>query len=389
MDDIVDNIKSKLTSLKGLASIGLSDIIGNAITVIFWFYIASRLEPNEYGQIQYFLGIAGTAAYISLIGTQNTITVYTAKKINVQSTLYLLSLIVGLVCSIVIILVFYRVDTSLILFGYIINTLAIGELLGRKVYSSYAKYVLTQKGLTMILGIGFYYLFGVEGIIYALALSYGVFSIRIYQGFKEYKIDFSLVRERFRFIANNYFLILSGGLAGQIDKLIVAPLLGFIVLGNYSLALQFFGGLMIFSNVIYKYIVPEDSSGNLNRKLKIYSVLVSIIITILGITILPYIIPLFFPKFTVAIESIQIMSLAVIPTTIDLIYVSKFLALENNKVLLIASLITLVITIIGMIVLGSLFSTRGIAAAFVMSTTGEAIFLILANQRQTNIQKQN
>lgn len=385
----MDNIKSKLTSLKGLASIGLSDIIGNAITVIFWFYIASRLEPNEYGQIQYFLGIAGTAAYISLIGTQNTITVYTAKKINVQSTLYLLSLIVGLVCSIVIILVFYRVDTSLILFGYIINTLAIGELLGRKVYSSYAKYVLTQKGLTMILGIGFYYLFGVEGIIYALALSYGVFSIRIYQGFKEYKIDFSLVRERFRFIANNYFLILSGGLAGQIDKLIVAPLLGFIVLGNYSLALQFFGGLMIFSNVIYKYIVPEDSSGNLNRKLKIYSVLVSIIITILGITILPYIIPLFFPKFTVAIESIQIMSLAVIPTTIDLIYVSKFLALENNKVLLIASLITLVITIIGMIVLGSLFSTRGIAAAFVMSTTGEAIFLILANQRQTNIQKQN
>lgn len=388
MDDVVDGIKGRLIGLKGLASIGFADVLGNAITILFWFYIASRLEPNEYGEIQYFLGIAGTALYIALIGTQNTITVYTAKNIHLQSTLYLVSLVAALICSIVIIVVFYRIDASLLLFGYMINTLAIGEILGKKAYSSYAKYVLIQKGLTMALGIGFYYLFGSDGIIYALALSYVAFSIRIYKTFREYKLNFTLLKERFRFVTNNYFLILIGGLAGQVDKLIIGPLLGFVILGNYSLALQFFGGMMIFSNIIYKYIVPEDSAGNANKKLKMYSVLVSIIIAILGITLLPYVIPLLFPKFTDAIVAIQIMSLAIIPTTIDLIYVSKFLASENNRVLLIASMITLSTTVIGMITLGFLFGTIGIASAFVISTTGEAIYLVLANQKQKDVGKQ-
>jgi O-antigen/teichoic acid export membrane protein len=109
----------------------------------------------------------------------------------------------------------------------------------------------------------------------------------------------------------------------------------------------------------------------------------------LGLTLLPHIIPILFPKFTIAIEAIQIMSLAIIPTTVDMIYVSKFLALENNRVLLIASIITLAITIIGTIVLGPMFSTRGVATAFVLSTTGEAVFLVLASRRQKNTQRQN
>jgi len=387
MDDIVDNIKNKIVGLKGLASIGLADIIGNTITVLFWFYIASRLDPHDYGQIQYFLGIAGTASYISLIGTQNTITVYAAKNINVQSTLYLISLLAGLASSIVIMIIFYRIDAALLLFGYIMNTLAIGELLGRKDYTNYARYALIQKGLTLSLGIGFYFVFGVNGVIFALALSYAAFSIRIYKGFRNSKINFSLVKQRFRFIANNYFLILAGGIAGQADKLIIAPLLGFAILGNYSLALQFFGGLMIFSNIIYKYIVPEDSSGNVNRKLKIYSVIISVIITILGIILLPHLIPKFFPRFTSALEAIQIMSLAIVPSTINMIYVSKFLASENNRVLLIASIIALATTILATISLGSMFGTRGVASAFLLSATSEVIFLIFANHRQGKLQQ--
>ncbi|WP_100182752.1 lipopolysaccharide biosynthesis protein [Candidatus Nitrosotenuis aquarius] len=387
MDDVVDNIKNKLVGLKGLASIGLADIIGNAITVLFWFYIASRLDPHDYGQIQYFLGIAGTASYISLIGTQNTITVYTAKNINVQSTLYLISLLVGLVSSIAIMIIFYRIDVVLLLFGYIINTLAIGELLGRKDYTIYARYTLIQKGLTLALGIGFYFAFGANGIIFALALSYIGFSIRIYKRLRSNKINFSLVKQRSRFIANNYFLILAGGLAGQADKLVIAPLLGFAILGNYSLAVQFFGGLMIFSNIIYKYIVPEDSSGNLNRKLKIYTVVISVIITTLGITLLPYLIPAFFPKFTSAVEAIQIMSLAIIPTTMNMIYVSKFLASENSRILLIASVVALSATVSGTIAFGHMFGTRGVASAFVLSASLEVIFLIFANHRQGKLQQ--
>ena len=128
------------TKLRNLLSIGIGDSIGNVLSAIFWFYIASVLEPEQYGEIFYFLGIAGLVAAVSLIGTQNTIVVYTAKKIDIHSTLYFLSLIFGVIGSIVIIFLFYRVDVVVLLFGYIINTLAIGELLGRRKYISIWKY---------------------------------------------------------------------------------------------------------------------------------------------------------------------------------------------------------------------------------------------------------
>jgi len=387
MDSSFDKIINKLIGLKGLVSIGFADILGNGITILFWFYLASRLDPSGYGQIQYFIGIASTASYFALIGTPNVITVYAAKNIKIQSTLYFLSIIFGVICSLVIIITFYHVDVALLLFGYIINTLVLSNLLGKKLYPDYAKYALLQKVLTLVLGIGFYHLFGVNGIIYALAISYGAFIITVYRGFKESKINFSLLRDHFRFITNNYVLVLITGLTGQIDKLLIGPFLGFAILGNYSLALQFFGGLTIFSNILYKYIVPEDSSGNPNKKLKLYSILISIGITVIGIVILPFIIPILFPKFVSAVEAIQIISIAVIATTLDYIYVSKFLALEKSNILLIASMISLSIMVIAMLTLGFAFGTKGIATAFVLSSVGKAVFLVGVSKYKTRLTK--
>ena len=95
---------------KGLISIGLADFLGTGITAIFWFYLASIIEPEKYGEIFYFLGIAGIATSIALLGTQNTITVFVAKKIKIQSALYFISVINGIVISFVIMIVFSKID---------------------------------------------------------------------------------------------------------------------------------------------------------------------------------------------------------------------------------------------------------------------------------------
>jgi len=152
--------------LKNVGILGFSDIIGVGISSIFWFYLATIIDTYQYGEIHYFLGIAGVAFVVSLIGTSNTITVYTAKNVKIQSTLYLLSLIGGLVSFIVIISMFYRFDAAIMVFGYIISELALSYLLGKKLYSSVSKNVLLQKILTFVFGISFYYFFGIEGIIY-------------------------------------------------------------------------------------------------------------------------------------------------------------------------------------------------------------------------------
>ena len=84
-----------MNKVSGLLSITTADIVGAGITAIFWFILAALMLPEEYGQIHYFMGIAGLAYGISLIGTSEVVTVYVAKKIQLQSTLVFLGLIVG------------------------------------------------------------------------------------------------------------------------------------------------------------------------------------------------------------------------------------------------------------------------------------------------------
>jgi O-antigen/teichoic acid export membrane protein len=364
--------------IKGLLSIGIADILGSGIGSIFWFLIATQIEPESFGEIYYFIGIASIASYIALIGSQDTITVYVAKKIKIQSTLNFLSLILGGISFIVIIIIFNRVDTSLLLLAFVINTLAIGDLLGSKNYSNYSKYFLTQKILLLIFGFSFYYLFGVEGILYAVSLSYGIFVIRVIKGFKESKIDFSLLKPRIGFIANNYMLRLADNSKNQIDKLIIAPILGFALLGNYALAIQIIGIFFIFSQIVFKYTLSEDSTGNKNKKLKEISILFSIGIAIIGFFLSPIIIPELFPKYIEAISAIQIMVFSTIPVSVGLIYKSKILSLEKSKFVLIGTLGSLVTIIIGMVVLGTIFGIIGLAIAFVLAVSVEAIILFLS-----------
>lgn len=375
-----NNFKEKIIGLKGLAAIGSADVIGSGISAIFWLYLASLINPENYGEIHYYLGIAGVASYISLVGAQNTIIVYSAKNVKIQPTLNFISLIVGTISSLTIIFIFYRIDAGIVLLGYIINTLAIGDLLGKRLYSNYTKYVLVQKILTLVLGIGFFYIFGVDGVIYALAISYIFYIIRIYRVFKESKINFTLLKPRVGFIANNYVMSLIGGFSGQIDKIIIVPLLGFTILGNYSLALQVVAVLMVFSGFVFKYLLPQDSIKNQNIKLRKISIFVSGGIAVLSIILSPHIIPTLFPNYVQVVDAIQIMNLGVISGTITILYTSKFLGLEKSKFVLIGSLLSLITIVIGIILLGDIYGITGIAVAFVLSSSVNAVFLTTMNR---------
>ena len=375
MNEDGNNFKDNRTRYRSITVIGLADTIGSVIAAIFWFYIATLLTPEQYGELFFVLGIAGTASLISLFGTENTLTVYVAKNVKIGATLYFLSLIIGIVSSLIIIIFFYRIDATLVLIGYIINSLAIGSLLGKKQFSSYAKYILIQKILTLVLGLTFYYAFGVDGILYALALSYSFFIIRIYKEFRSSKIDFSLLKSRFGFVTNNYLYNLSGGLIGNLDKLIIAQIMGFAILGNYSLTMQILSIMMMLPHIVFKYTLTHDASGSQNLKIKKITILASIGIVFLGITVLPHIIPILFPKYIDVIDAIRIMRLAVIPYTLTLLFSSKLLGLEKGKFVLIEKITALCIMIGGVVILGPLYGIVGISVAFVLATSVGAVFL--------------
>jgi len=380
MKNIWDEIKKVISRYRGLTTLGVVDIASNGIGVIFWFYIAFILDVEQYGQISYFIAIASVASTSSLLGAQNTLTVYTAKNVKIQSTIYFITIISGLVASLIVFFILQKTEVSLLVIGYVVFNLAISEIIGKKLFVTYAKYVIVSKLLMVGLSIGLYHLIGFQGIIIGVALSSFPYIIRIYQGFKDSKIDFKLLKPRLGFMMTSYLTYLSDAFGGSIDKIIIAPLLGFAILGNYHLGLQFLNIFEIIPAIVYKYSLPHDASGNPNKKLKKITIIVSAVIAIISIIISPILVPIIFPKYTEVVEVIQIISLSLIPSTISLMYMSKFLGHEKNWVILIGSIFYLIIQVVSIIILGMMFGANGAAAALVISSVAHMIFYIGADK---------
>ena len=369
-----------IRKLTDLSSIGIADVLAKGISAIFWFYVAAILGPTGYGEIAYLLSVAMIASTVALLGAANTLIVYTAKNVKIQSTLYVLTLISGSITSIVVFFIFYDVGTSFLILGYVIFGLVTSELLGYKLYKNYSKYIITQRALMVVLSIGLFYIFGQEAILIGIALSFSPYIIGIIRGFKKTKINFNLIKERSNFLMNSYLHSVVATLNGSIDKLIIAPLVGFALLGNYSLGLQFLTLLQIIPMVVTKYIIPQDSTGIENRKLKKITILTSLGLAILGFTIGPFVISMIFPEFGEAEWVIRIVSLSIIPFTIVLMYQSKFLGQEKSSRLLFSSTIWVGTQISGIIILGSIYGINGIASAIVLGATASAIYVIIADE---------
>lgn len=374
-----DKIKN-YSGIKEVTIIGSSDIAGSLIGTIFWFYMASLLGAENYGQLSYFLSIASIASTISLLGTENMISVYIPKSVKIESTIYLIPIIVGSIAAVILYFLFSDLGVSVYVLGAIILGLAMSEILAKGLFRSYAKYLLLQKILMVILSIGLYHIIGLDGVLLGIGFTFFLYLVRIYKGFRETKIDFSLIKPRVKFLANSYILNLVSTFNGSLDKLIIVPLVGFTLLGNYQLGIQFISMMNILPAIVYKYVLPQDASGKPNKKLKQITVLSSAGIAILGIVLAPILIPFLFPKYTETITIIQIMSISLIPTTMNLMYVSKFLGNEKIKFILVGSGVYLIILISSIVSLGISFGINGMAAALVLSASAETIFYYVINR---------
>ncbi len=383
MASISDRIKNSVKRLRDISTIGITDLIASAISAVFWLYMASILGAESYGQVNYFLAIAGIASSIALLGSENTVMVYTAKNVRIQPPVYFVTMISGTITAVVLFSLYSAFEMSILVFGYVVFGLAGHEILGRRLYLTYSKFLITQRILMVILSVGLYYLIGPNGVLLGIGLAYFPYCIRIYKEFKGSKIEFSILKPRLGFMINSYIMRIIDAFSSSVDKLLIAPLLGFVILGNYQLGIQFLALLEILPAIVYKYTLPHDSIGNPTSKIKNITILCSIGLAALGFILSPIVIPFTFPKYAHAIELIQIMSIAVIPATISYMLTSKLLGTEKSKLVLIGSVVYLVAQIITIILLGTLFGVTGIAVALVVSTVVQMTYLFFA-QRLTS-----
>ena len=372
---------SKPGIIQNLSALGIADLGTAVIGGVFWLVIATLIDPEEYGQINYLLSIVGISFSICLIGIRETIIVYTAKKNPITPTIFIITGFSGLVGFVALGGIFSRLDISFLLLGYIINDLCLGYFLGLKSYKTYSKFVLVQKVSSFGLGIIFVLIFGYEGLIAALALSYIHFIFIYFKVLKKEKINFSLLKNS-KFFVENYVMNVSGSFRSHLDKIILLPIVGFTIIGNYALALQVFAIMMAFPRLVFKYILPEDTDGNENKNLKIFTIIFGIVMALSGYFLSPIIIPVIFPKFLEAITIIQIISFAAIPSSINQIQTSKLLSKEKSRSVLISRLFGLSTMITLLVILTPTMQEIGISIAFLASSIILCISLFIFNNRE-------
>ena len=385
-DEDSSSLRNKLFAHKGLALIGSTDIIAGAISAVFWLVVASLLLVEEYGEISYFIAIA-SLGLCCVVGSPETLTVFSTKHQKIIPTILVLTLIFAVLASLIAFIIVQRFEIIFLIFSFIVLEVSITLLLGKKLYSKYSKFMLTQKILQFAIGIGLSFSLGVNGVLIGIALANFSLIPIFYKELRGHRIDFSFLKPKKEFIINNHIIYLLSVFRRDIDKIIVVPILGFTVLGNFALTLQFFTIMMILSSISYKYLLPKDVSGEKNAKLKKILILVSVLIAFSGFFFSPFFIENFFTKFSESIIPIQIASFAVIPTTVSMILFSKILALEKSRFLIVANSVQLCVILIATIFLGILYGIIGVTIAFVLGNTVHAITLAVINYNYVGMKK--
>ena len=383
------NLIKQIKGLKSISQIGAATAGGNAIAAIFWIYMADLMGQEDYGELGYMLSIAGIASTISILGGQWTMSVYTAKGVRIESSLYFISIITSTVSAIILYFLFENVGMSVYVISVVIFNLFVAEILGKKRYKTYSKIFFLQKIILVILAILLYYILGAEGVLLAYGISYLVFTSRIISTLRNHEFNFGLLRQRFKFWMFNYIIQLSNSARAQIDILLIGPLFGFALVGNYFLGLQVLGLFLILPLIIFKYTLPQDSSGSSTKQIKIITVATSIGFALLGIFVAPEVIPLVLPEYTDTIELIPLLSLAIIPRTVTTMLMSGFLGKENNIHLLVGNLIAFSIIVSGILYLPEYFDIVGLAIAYVLSVTIQTIYLLIVYLRTAKTQNLN
>ena len=363
-----------IRGLKDISTIGAASIAGSGISAIFWIYLAVLMGAENYGELAFYISIASVATSISFIGGPAAITVLVAKKIKIESTIYFLSITASIISGIVLYIAFTNIGLSIYVLGAVIYNLSVSELLGRKRYREYSIYFTLQKILFVILALALYYMIGPDGVLIGIGLSFLPFLIQIYSGFRNHSISFQLLKTKWKFVTNNFFIDLSVVLNNQVDRLIIGPMFGFVILGNYYLAIQVLMVLTLVPEIVRKYTIPEDSSGVNTTKIKIITVGFSFVLAAIGILVVPQILPIFFSEYNESVELIPLISLTIIPATISGLYNSKFLAHEKSNYVVIINIVSTIVLISGVFILGQFLGVIGLAYSFLLSNIVKAVF---------------
>jgi O-antigen/teichoic acid export membrane protein len=184
------------------------------------------------------------------------------------------------------------------------------------------------------------------------------------------------IKAKSRFALHSYGFNLIRTFTNHLDKIIIAPLFGYYVLGLYQLGFQFFMFLSIIPLSLYSYLLPEESSGNNKGEIKMLGVALSVVAALAVFALTPFLVRRFFPSFVDSIPVVRVMCLAVVPSTISSILNASLLGREKSQPVLAAGLIYVLSLIAFLVVLGQTMGAFGLALTLVIAQSLQAVYLL-------------
>jgi O-antigen/teichoic acid export membrane protein len=370
-----------LGKIRVLSTMGAYQISGTIVNALFWIFLAAYLPKEEYGELSYLFATAALGSSIALLGLDRVNVVFSAKGENISSSVYQLAIFSSLVISTIFYLLFSNIFISILIFTMALFSIYLSRLNGEKKFVKVTKFNFISKILTVCFALILYQFFGIGGMLLGMIIATSFFIKDIYMILKNTKPHLSLLKPKLNFILFNYASVLTGTGIFFVDKIIIGLSFGFVVLGDYHYALQYFSILAFIIPILHIYLLPLESEGISKRKFKIYIVILTIILSIILIVITPIIVETFFPKFDGIILPIRITSIGIIPFVISSIYEISFIANNQSKFSLIANFIQAGLYLPSLILLGNEFGILGFSLAFLFSHLVRMVFNVIVHNK--------
>lgn len=363
-------IKAKI---KEQFSVSAANFTSAIINGFFWLYLASTLEKTEYGEISFYISIAEIGFSLANFGLAGAITVLGAKGEKIFFPAYEFGLISSTVLASIIFLLTNNLPVSLLVIGSMIWTLLQAEFNSKKQYSKWSLFHLVRRIITVIASLVLIQFLGIEGIIWGFIIGITPSLIGIKKFLESSRTNFDILKSKISFLAGIYFSGLSTNLFWWGDKTIIGSVYGLTILADYQLASQFFGLLYTIPLSLSIFLIPQESQGIKNKKIKIISLIIIFGITIVSIIILPTVVENYFKEYVETILVAQIMLLGIIPAAISNIVESSFLGKEKSNMVLVTNSIQIGVYLILIILLGGIFGIIGFAMGFLIAIISRTV----------------
>ena len=378
-------ILSRLKSESGIFYVAIGNLASSVLGAVFWLILASLLTVHDYGQINYYVASMSIASSIGLLGIHTAITTFLSKgEVHIRNQAIGIVLISNAIISLILFTLFQFGLVTLMFVGITFFTLSISEMLGLGRYKEYAITLSAQRAAQLVVAIGLYYAFGIQGLILGYALSSLIFGYKFILSLKCLEFSFGDIRSKSKFVIHAFSTDMARNLTAFSDKLIIAPLFGFAILGYYQIGAQFLQFLGVIPSILYYYILPEHARGADKNNLFRTGIVVASSVAAIFFLSAPFIIDRMFPSFHDSILATQIMIVGTVPLTISLTINAKMLASENSKYVLFAAIIYTSSQFALIYILGRALGITGLALSTLIALIAEAIYLLLALRKISN-----